>query len=193
MPRLPASPELKQKAKDIYFKHEGGATYIARRLDLGRSQVQDWIDKQWRNERSIRDLETLQELKSKKTPQLMEILDKSGDIILRFLRDLLNREEPIKPWEMTYVFRAQESIDKVYRLEQNKPTEIIQEEKAIDAVELVKKIRATDPFSDLTQPEIIEEGSYEEITDDSTTGITADHTFERSETDEEPRKDSDAT
>lgn len=147
--------DTKAQAKELYFKHKG-ATFIAKSLGLNRTQVQNWISQSWKEERYLHEIETFEEFKSKKTPQLMEILDKSGDIILRFLKDLLERQEPIKPWEMNYVFKAQESVDKIYRLETNKPTEITQENKQMDAVELVKKIKAADPFSK------IEDVVYEE-------------------------------
>jgi hypothetical protein len=153
--------DIKDQAKQMYFQHTG-ATYIAKALNLQRTQVQNWISNGWKDERRLHELETFEDLKAKKTPQLMEILDKSGDIIVRFLKDLLERPESIKPWEMNYVFKAQESVDKIYRLEQNKPTEIIQEERAVDAVELVKKLRKLDPFA-----KNIEEAKYEEVFDEN--------------------------
>ena len=139
---------IKTQAKDMFMNHNG-ATVISKTFNIPRTTVQTWIAAGWAEERRMLEIETFEALKSKKTPQLLAILDKSGDIIHKFIKDLLERTEPIKPWEMGYVLKAMESLDKIYRLETNRPTDIIKEEKAMDAIELVKKIKASDPFAQI--------------------------------------------
>tara|TARA_R110000803_G_scaffold71209_5_gene134378 strand:- start:1700 stop:2182 length:483 start_codon:yes stop_codon:yes gene_type:complete len=130
---------------------------IARKHNISRTSIQYHAKQKWTVEKSLLKAELFREFSSSKREDFVNISVDAITIMRRCLKAMA--ENPIPPTVME-AKRASEilvELDKITRLDDNKPTDIT-EERPITVIELKKKM-AVDPFA------VIEEVDYEESKD----------------------------
>lgn len=118
------------------------------------------IEETWKYQRDLISKQLAEEYFEKKDAGLRTIMAKTIEQIMGAVLHRANLKDPRtglpKHLEMEEVLQGAkllETINKIYRLEQNKPTEIVQNEiKPITAEELKQAVMA-DPFIDVTPKE----------------------------------------
>lgn len=143
-----------EKAKALYMQYIP-VTKIAEDLKVNRNSLHHYVDNYWREEREINRLEMLDYMTSGKKQDIMSMTGSSIKIIARALEDLARRAEPPSVREAAKVSEILTTLDKITRLDENKPTEITSDQ-PFTVVEIREKLKL-DPFN---QPKEVE---YEEI------------------------------
>ncbi len=96
---------------------------------------------------------------------LVNLTSNSLDCVDRAIEDLKKRGKPPTIHEARLLTNIISEIDRIIRLDDGEPTDIISEHKPSTVIELKAKLK-NDPF-------YIEDASYREITDETTTSNTA--------------------
>lgn len=148
-------PKLLDQAKERYFNNESVSS-IAKSLGINRNTLQNYVNQTWREERRLQAAELFQELASVKKSQFLKMTQSAITVLTRALNDIALRDEPPSMKEAKDVSAIMESLDKITRLDELKPTEIIANEKPITVIELREKLKV-DPFLEL------EEAEFEEV------------------------------
>lgn len=146
--------KLLEKAKRMYMEYVP-VTKIAEELKINRTSIHHYVDSYWKEEREINRLELLDYMTSGKKKDLMSMTGSSIKIIARALEDLSKRDEPPSIREAAKVSEILSALDKITRLDENRPTEITSDQ-PFTVVEIREKL-LLDPFS---QPKEVE---FEEI------------------------------
>ena len=131
----------------------------------------------WEEERNLVRKEILRDLADNKRAILVNLTSNSLDCVDRAIEDLKKRDKPPTIHEARLLTNIVSEIDRIIRLDDGEPTDIISEHKPSTVIELKAKLK-NDPF-------YIEDASYREITDettisnatiDSNTGSESDNT-----------------
>lgn len=140
------------------------ATEVAKQLNVPRSSINYHIKKEdgWEFERNLCRAELLSKVSNAKSSDFATINSDLVTILKRSISTLAKREEPPTVNEAKSAAAILDVLDKITRLDDNTPTDIIQEQKIVTVGELQKKIKL-DPFN------TVEETEYKEITDEETT------------------------
>lgn len=147
-------PKLLEQAKERYFNNEP-VNKIAKSLGINRNTLQNYVNQTWKSERRLQAAELFQELASVKKSQFLKMTQSAIVVLTRALEDISNRDTPPTMKEAKDVSAILDSLDKITRLDENKPTEITASEKPITVIELKEKLKV-DPFLE------IEDVDYEE-------------------------------
>jgi hypothetical protein len=150
-------PLVLEKARKAYMDYIP-VTEIARELGLNRNSLQYHVDKKWRDDREISRIELLDYMLAGKKKDIMSMTNSSIKIIARALKDLADSAEPPSIRDAAKISGILETLDKITRLDDNKPTEIISDQ-ALTTVEIRKKLML-DPFA----PKEVE---FEEVKEDN--------------------------
>lgn len=154
-------PKLLDQAKERYLNDEPVAS-IARDLGINRLTLQNYVNKSWKEEKSLMAAELFQELASSKKSQFLKMTQSAIKVLTRALEDISKRDNPPSIKEAKDVSSILDALDKITRLDENKPTEITANEKPITVIELKEKLKV-DPFLE------IEDAEYTEKEDDQET------------------------
>jgi len=152
------SDKTLETAKTRFMNYEPVAE-IARDLKINRSSLQYYADKSWNEERNISRIELLEHATESKKKDFITMTQASIKILSKALENLARRDEPPSIREASKVAEILTSLDKITRLDDNKPTEITGTDKPITVIELKERL-SKDPF---TPKELI----YEIDEDDS--------------------------
>ena len=149
--------DLKQ-AKQLYMNHVPVAE-IARRFDVARQSINRYVlgDGGWKEERDLMSAELVQNLAESRRPDFAKMTGSTITVLKRALQDLAHRDEPPTILEAKGAAQILETLDKITRLDEGNPTDIIHSEKPVTVVELRKRL-SKDPFA-----EELEEADYAEI------------------------------
>ena len=122
----------------------------------------------WEEERNLVRKEILRDLADNKRGDfLVNLTSNSLDCVDRAIEDLKKRDKPPTIHEARLLTNIVSEIDRIIRLDDGEPTDIISEHKPSTVIELKAKLKK-DPF-------YIEDASFREITDETTTStITID-------------------
>ena len=121
----------------------------------------------WEEERNLIRKEILRDLADNKRAILVSLTSNSLDCVDRAIEDLKKRDKPPTIHEARLLTNIISEIDRIIRLDDGEPTDIISEHKPSTVIELKAKLK-NDPF-------YIEDASYREIKDETTTStITSD-------------------
>ena len=115
----------------------------------------------WEEERNLVRKEILRDLADNKRAILVNLTSNSLDCVDRAIEDLKKRDKPPTIHEARLLTNIVSEIDRIIRLDDGEPTDIISEHKPSTVIELKAKLK-NDPF-------YIEDASYREITDETTT------------------------
>lgn len=131
-------------AKERYLNYESIAQ-IAKDLGINRISLQNYVNKGWRSERDLLRAELFQDLSSSKKASFVKLTQGALQVLARAMDTLAKRSEPPTMREAKDAASVMEALDKITRLDENKPTDIIASEKPITVIELKKKLQY-DPF-----------------------------------------------
>jgi len=112
----------------------------------------------WAEDRNTLRHEILKEISENKKAILSNLTSNSLTCVDRAIATLKNRENPPTIQEARMLTNIIAEIDKILRLDDGTPTDIISEHKPATIIELKKKLKK-DPF-------YIEDASFEEVEDD---------------------------
>jgi len=127
----------------------------------------------WEEERNLVRKEILRDLADNKRTILVNLTSNSLDCVDRAIEDLKNRDKPPTIHEARLLTNIVSEIDRIIRLDDGEPTDIISEHKPSTVIELKAKLKK-DPF-------YIEDAVFREINDEETnTNVDADSNGESS-------------
>ena len=118
----------------------------------------------WEDERNLVRKEILRDLADNKRAILVNLTSNSLDCVDRAIEDLKKRDKPPTIHEARLLTNIISEIDRIIRLDDGEPTDIISEHKPSTVIELKAKFKK-DPF-------YIEDASFREIKDEETTSTT---------------------
>ena len=127
----------------------------------------------WEEERNLVRKEILRDLADNKRTILVNLTSNSLDCVDRAIEDLKKRDKPPTIHEARLLTNIISEIDRIIRLDDGEPTDIISEHKPSTVIELKAKLKK-DPF-------YIEDAVFREINDEETnTNADADSNGESS-------------
>ena len=125
----------------------------------------------WKDERNLVRNELLKELTENKKAVLVSLTGNSLACIDRAIEDLKNRTHPPTIHEARMLTNIVSEIDKIIRLDDDRPTDIIAEHKPTTIVEIREKLKC-DPFYKEDTP--LREIDYEKEAEEFVTSTNAD-------------------
>lgn len=148
------------KARQLYMDFIP-VSDIALKLNVPRTTIQNYVNKEWRAERIIFSNELLSEIADNKKAMLTKVAGKSVDLIIKALNDL-SKKESLSAFEANVLANLFEKLDRILKLDAGNPTEILANTKPATVVEIQNRLKM-DPFL-LEDAEIIEEDESEDDT-----------------------------
>ena len=144
-------------AKGKYMKYTPVAE-IARELNVSRLTLQNYVNNSWKSERVLLSNQLSAELADSKAASITKIFSSSYKGLESWVKKVTAPSYEMKPHEAKTLMSIIESMDKITRLDQGSPTDIISDTKPISVVEIREKILNADPFQ-------IEDANFKEIED----------------------------
>lgn len=138
------SEEEIEKARSLYLAHKG-AKEVAEIIGVPRETIQYYVNKYWKKERQLESQNILCDISTTKRDQLLEISGMSLSIIKNSLTDLAKRDRPLTAFEARTVAALFGELDKILKLDQGSPTDIIASTKPATIIELKERL-GLDPF-----------------------------------------------
>lgn len=148
-----------EEAKAMFMEYYN-ITEIAKKVKLPRTTIDHHAKKKWELERELNKAELYQALTDSKKFDFTKMTKSAITVMARALEDLATRQRAPNVHEAKKASEILDILDKITRLDDNKPTDIIANEKPATVIEVREKLRL-DPFSDI---ETIE---YKEKSDES--------------------------
>lgn len=125
---------------------------IAKDLGIVRTSLQNWVNKEWKAEREMARAEMFEDVAKFKKVQFVKLTENAIAVLSRALENVAKNKEEITMREARDVAAIMESLDKITRLDDNKPTEIHSQEQVITVLELKERLKV-DPFISLDKGE----------------------------------------
>lgn len=148
-------PEQEAYAKKQYMDNRS-ISDIARELDVPRTTLQNYVNASWRSERVLKENQLTAELADAKRSSINKIFSSSYKGLVTWVNRVTSSGYELRPHEAKTLLTIIESLDKITRLDDGNPTDIISETKPISIIEVRKQIMKADPFQ-------IEDAAYKEI------------------------------
>jgi len=148
----------KKEFKRRYLEGES-INSLSEEFRVKRTSAQYYANKEWKQEKALMRAELFQQFSDDKKENFIKMSNASIIIMTRALQELAKRDNPPTIAEAKRATEILESLDKISRLDENKPTEIT-EERPITTVELKDKL-SLDPFSG-----VVKEVEFKEVSDE---------------------------
>jgi predicted DNA-binding protein YlxM (UPF0122 family) len=147
--------------KDMYMQYKS-VSEIARAYEVSRNTINWHINQNsWKAERKLQESEVLSSFTDAKKSDFIKMTQSAVNIMARSLENLATRHEAPTINEATRAADILKTLDNILRLDEGKPTDIVENtEKPLDDKELKKKL-SKDPFSNITFEE--EENDTEKL------------------------------
>lgn len=155
------SKELQEEIKTEYLKGESLVS-LAERYKVKRTTLSYHANKNWKQELELQRAELFSHFSKAKKANFIKMSESAIKVMTRALEDMADRDIPPSIREAKDAAVILESLDKITRLDDGSPTEIVAE-KPISITELKAKL-LLDPFS---EGEEIEEIDYKEVKESS--------------------------
>lgn len=160
MSRSKVDPILLEKAKKMYMEYTPVSS-ISRHINVPKTTLQHYCTNYWHPEREMARAELFQKMTDTKRVDFARITEATICIMTRALQNLAARSEPPTMAEASKASEILSSLDKITRLDDGNPTDIISNQEKVLTVETIRKKLSLDPFDDMS------EATYKEIEDDS--------------------------
>ena len=157
-------------AKELYMVFKP-MTDIAKDLSIPYKTLV-WHSAKWKDERNLLRNELLRELTENKKTVLTSLVGNSLECVDRAILDLRNRKNPPTIKEARMLTHIVSEIDKILRLDDGKPTDIIAEQKPATVIELREKLKRDPFYIEDTIP--LREINYDKEAEEFITTITTD-------------------
>lgn len=158
-------PVAKQREiKDKFLNSEAGLSELADQYGVKRTSIEYYASQSkedWRGQRELLKAELFQKFSETKKSDFVKMSSSAIKVMAKALEELANRDEPPTMMEAKRATEILESLDKITRLDNGDPTEIV-EDKTISIQDLKKKI-AFDPFHEAEVIEFKENEDDKEI------------------------------
>lgn len=159
-----SKPE-QEEAKRLYVEESQSLASIADTFNLPRTTLSYHAQKYWTVEQKMNQAKLFAEFSATKKAHFVNMSDKAMTVIGRALENLATRETPPTPREAKDATQILESLDKITRLDEGKPTEISEEK--VMSIEDIRKITDIIPFTPKKkEKEDIEPVEYKELSGD---------------------------
>lgn len=156
------------------------ATEISERIGIPRTTVSYWIRAyNWKEKRELEAADLVHAVTDAKKFQLLRLSGLTTDLLLSSLKALTERDEPLTIKEAERAANIYGILDKILKLDEGRPTDIVGEDKPATIIEIKKRLDA-DPFNN--KKEIVFDSGEEEAT------ININHVKNRDESDSEEEK-----
>jgi hypothetical protein len=142
-------PTLIEQAKKMYMEYKN-ATEIFNETGLPIRTVHYYVQRHWRAERDIIKNDYFSYVAENKRLLLNDITDSALLIIDKSLKKLVQSDENLKVHQIKAISEILESIDKIIKLDDNRPTEIHATTQPTTIIELKERLRV-DPFLSLEE------------------------------------------
>lgn len=149
--------EKQNEVKDKYLAGES-LTSLAKEYGIARTSLSYHANKNWKVELELQRAELFSHFSKAKKANFIKMSESAIKVMTRALEDMADRDIPPSIREAKDAAVILESLDKITRLDDGSPTEIVAE-KPISITELKAKL-LLDPFS---EGEEIEEIDYKEV------------------------------
>lgn len=149
--------QLKQ-AKQAYMEYKSVAE-IADALGVARTSLSYHVNKSWKVEREMFKDELMQHFASNKRAHFVNISENAIKVLSRALQDLATREIPPSTREAKDAAGIIEALDKILRLDDGKPTDIIANEKPVSIIEIKERLKIDPFYGEIEDAEFSEEPS----------------------------------
>ena len=122
-------------------------TVIAEKYNVARSTVMHHVNKGWEEQRGLRRAELYRNLTDSKQVDFNQITTNTITVLKKSLANLASRNDAPTLKEALDASKILDILDKITRLDEGKPTDIIgNNDRPIEIIELKKRI-ALDPFA----------------------------------------------
>ena len=138
------STESQAEAKRMYLEHFSIAE-IARQFDVSRQSMSYHANKYWKSEKDLLRAELFQQFTENKRTAFTRMSQAAIDVMTRALEEQARRIEAPSIREAKDAVAILEALDKITRLDDGNPTEILAE-KPLSITSLKAKL-ALDPFN----------------------------------------------
>ena len=137
--------------KQMYMEYKSISS-IARAFNVVRSTVSWHINSNgWQAERKLNESEVFSSFSDSKKVDFVKMTQSATQIMARSLEELATRREPPTINEATRAADILKTLDNILRLDDGKPTDIVENtDKPIDGKELKKRLKV-DPFTDIEE------------------------------------------
>jgi hypothetical protein len=161
-------PEADQeRAKQLFLEGESISS-ISTQFNVARSSLSYHANKHWKKELDLQRAELFSHFTKSKRANFIKMSESAIRVMTRALEDMAHREIPPTIREAKDATVILESLDKITRLDDGNPTDIVAE-KPISITSLKEKLML-DPFYKETE---IEEVEFKEFKEDSEEGSEA--------------------
>ena len=135
-----------EKMKELYMKYESIAS-IGRTFNVSRTTVNWHINsKSWSADRKLAEAELLTQFSDSKKSDFISMTQSAVNVMARALEELSKRHEPPTMAEATKAGDILKTLDNILRLDEGKPTDIVEnQDKPLSSKELKDKLKK-DPF-----------------------------------------------
>ena len=135
--------------KGLYFKYTS-ISAIAREFKVQRSSITWHINQNgWKEERKLNENEIFSAFDDGKKVDFVNMTNSATQIMSRSLENLATRAEPPTINEAVRAADILKTLDNILRLDERKPTDIVENsEKPLTSKELKEKLKA-DPFAEM--------------------------------------------
>ena len=139
--------------KTMYMEYNS-ISAIARAFNVARTTVNWHINSNaWQAERKLQENDLFSSFSDSKKVDFLKMTDTAVKIMQRSLEALATRHEPPTINEATRASDILKTLDNITRLDDGKPTDIVENtDKPVSASELKKKLKA-DPFAKIDEDE----------------------------------------
>jgi hypothetical protein len=144
-----------EAAKELYFNYTP-LKEIEEKTGVTVRSVKHYANRYWKEERETRKSDIIEALTESKKGLMFEITKNGLEVLNRAMSDLLKGDRPLTPREMTGIANIINDLDKIHKLDEGNPTDIVADIKPASIVE-IKKLIESDPFME------IEDASFEEV------------------------------
>lgn len=142
--------DILSAAKTAYLKYTP-INSIVETCGIARGTLMYHVPK-WREERELLKGEIMDALSDSKR-ELMSSIAKNGlQILAKSMQSLADGDRSLTPKEMMGIANIVDSLDKITKLDEGTPTDIIAEIKPASAIE-IRKLLKKDPFLELEEIE----------------------------------------
>lgn len=156
------SPEIQDRIKQKYLEGES-LSALARNFDIARTSLSYHANKNWKHELELQRAELFSHFSKSKKSNFIKMSESAIKVMTRALEDMAERDIPPTIREAKDAAVILESLDKITRLDDGNPTEIVAE-KPISITEIKAKLKL-DPF--YSEEDDIEEVEFKEIEEES--------------------------
>lgn len=162
MAELSAITEKQLEEAKALFMAFTPVVHIAEKLDVNRSTLNNHLRKQkWREERDTFSNELISEIAANKKTQLTKISGLTANVLIKSLEALNKAKKPLTLREARDAAALFETLDKILKLDEGRPTDIIATEKPATIIEIQRRLN-NDPLQNIEYTEFEESDNEED-------------------------------